>query len=73
MNCLVYLVEGAAMSPVSRILATHMGCSVGIGKMCFTKKVFSSTTCHISMNWLMATIRILKKNKAIFFHEILKR
>ena len=54
-----YLVAGAAMSPVTRILNTQMGCSVGMGKMCLTKNVFSSTTCHSSMNWLIAATRIL--------------
>ena len=54
----VHLADGAAISPVSKILATQMGCSAGIGKMCFTKNVFSSTTCQSKMNWKMATKRI---------------
>ncbi len=47
---LEYLVAGAAISPVIKILTTQSGCSVGMGKMCFTKNVLSSTTCHINMN-----------------------
>ncbi len=38
--------------------ATQIGCSVGMGKMCLTKKVLSSTTCHMSMNCEMARTRI---------------
>ena len=53
-----YLVAGAAMRPMSRILATQSGCSVGMGKMCFTKNVLSSTTCQITMKRLTATRRI---------------
>ena len=53
-----YLAEGAAISPVSKILATQMGCSAGMGKMCLTKKVLSSTTCQSKTNWKMATNRI---------------
>jgi len=52
------LADGAAINPVSKILATHMGCSAGIGKICFTKNVLSSTTCHKSTNWNIATKRI---------------
>merc|ERR1711972_896172 len=28
---------------------TQMGCSAGSGKMCFMKKAFNSTTCHMHM------------------------
>jgi hypothetical protein len=52
------LVAGAAISPVTRMRATQRGCSAGMGKMCLTKNVFSSTICHTSMNWEMATQRI---------------
>ena len=53
-----YLVAGAAMRPMSRILATQIGCSVGMGKMCFTKNVLSSTTCQTTMKRLTDTSRI---------------
>ena len=54
----LYLAEGAAIRPVSRILATQIGCSAGIGKICLTKKVLSSTTCQRRTNWKIATKRI---------------
>ena len=53
-----HLVDGAAMIPRSRILATQMGCSTGMGKMCFTKNVFSSTVCQQSMKEATAKTRI---------------
>ena len=34
----------------SQYLATQIGCSAGIGKMCFMKKVFSSTSLTVDKN-----------------------
>ena len=67
-----YLVAGAAMRPISRILATQIGCSVGMGKMCFTKKVLSSTTCQTTMKRLTDTSRIheqLGSNQRVCDHD----
>ena len=67
-----YLVAGAAINPNNNILATQIGCSVGIGNMCFTKKVLSSITCHNRMNWKMATKRIHEQpgsNQRAWFHD----